>query len=361
MNRFFSLLLTAVTLVTFSCKKPKINLTSEYKDVTIVYGLINQQDRYQYIKIYKGYLTNENAIAYASNLDNISYYNDIDVKMEEYVDGNLKRTYHLDTVMSIPKDPGTFAAPTQVLYRLKNSLEYGGGHTYRLVITNKKTGEVVTGETEMIDDNILAFNVPGPGSGIGTIDWTFEDPWDIGCKTSHWPKQAEAIDAYVTFRYIEKNKLTGDTVHKAIRDVMVTSGFEHGNVAKFKPVNILKMIGRKLSADENVERYVDYYKSPTVPGITPYVCVDIKLWVCDETYYTYNMMSQPSSSIVTDLLAYTNMQSTAGLKSAYGFFASRTSVERHFKISDIEHNEDSLISGQYTRHLGFRPFTELLD
>lgn len=359
-------ILFAATLLAFvfcSCEKPKVNITSDYRDVTIVYGLLNQDDRYQYIKIYKGYLTDENAVQWASELDNISYYNDIDVKLEEYVDedayknGAIRQTFTLDTVMSIPKNEGTFANPTQVLYRVKNSLYGKGTHIFRLVITNKKTGEVIKGRATLIDDR-FPFNEPLGSTGtVSTININSEDPWEVGCKDANWPKQAYAVDAYVSFRYIEKNKNTGDTVHKIVRDVRVTDGFCLGNIAKFKPASILRFLPQYISEDTSVVRYVDYYQSTGAVGA--YVCIDIKLWATDYTYYTYHLMSQPSSSIVQDRVAYTNMESENN--SALGFFAARIVRERHFRINNTEHNEDSLIYGRYTKNLGFRPFTELLD
>lgn len=363
MNAKHKLLMASLLVLTFVSCKPKVDITSEYKDVTVVYGLINQDDRYQYIKIYKGYLTDGNALEWASELDNISYYDDIDVKMEEYVEDDygkevLNQTFTLNPDTTIPKDPGTFAYPTQVLYRLRQPLTYKGGHIFRLVITNKKTGEVVSGKATLLDD-AFPFNVPLGSTGVtSTIDVNSEDPWEVGCKAQNWPKQAYAVDAYMTFRYIEKNKRTGEISHKAVKDVRVTDGFCLGNTAKFKPVSILRLLPQYIPVDTSVVRYVDYYENTGETGA--YVCVDITLWATDETYYTYHLMSQPSSSIVQDRVAYTNMESNAG-NTALGFFAARISRERHFRINNIEHNEDSIINGRYTKNLGFRPFTEFLD
>jgi len=150
-------LLMVISLV--SCK-PDVELTSDYKDVTVVYGLLNPLDQYQYIKIYKGYLTKDNALVWAKDLDNISYYNDITVKLEEYypesAGGELRTTYVLDTVMSVQKNYGVFASPTQVLYRMKKSIREG--YRYRLVIENNTTGRVVTSETTTLAN--MAFNIP---------------------------------------------------------------------------------------------------------------------------------------------------------------------------------------------------------
>ncbi len=353
--------LFALIVLFFSSCKPKIELTSDYKDVTVVYGLLNPLDEQHYIKIYKGYLTKDNALVWARDLDNISYYDDITVKLEEYkpesYGGSLNYTYPLDTAMSIEKNSGTFAYPTQVLYRVRESGShriYGHeGFRYRLVIENKKNGSVVTAETRTIPEP--SFDVPGPyfGTSVSSFMWYKDDPWYVGCKTL--PENAYAVDAYLTFRYIEKNKATGDTVHKSIDNIRLTTGFVLGKEASFKPSSILRIIHDHLNPDDNVWRYADDDGSNKTRN-----CIDIKLWVCDQVYYTFYKTAQPSSSIVQDRVEYTNIEAADDM--ALGFFASRTYKTRRFSIynlSDWKRNEDSLVYGQWTKNLGFRPYDEL--
>jgi hypothetical protein len=306
-------------------------------------------DQYQYIKIYKGYLTKDNALVWAQDLDNISYYNDITVKLEEYfpesAGGELRYTYVLDTVMSVQKNYGVFASPTQVLYRMKKSIREG--YRYRLVIENSTTGRVVTSETTTIAN--MAFNIPlGTSHSISTINLNKDDPWSVGFKINSWPENAYAVDAYVTFRYIEKDKVTGDTVHKAVRDILVTPGFIAGNETSFKPNVIYRILQENIEVNDNVWRFPDTYE-----------CVDIKLWACDQIYYTYYKTAQPSSSIVQDRVNYTNIKANDDM--ALGFFASRSYYKRTFRLDVINHNEDSLAHGQWTKNLNFRPYTEILD
>ena len=242
-NKILKLLCCFVLAVmTLSSCKPDVQLASDYKDVTVVYGLLNPKDHYQYIKIYKGYLTQDNALVWAKNLDNISYYNDITVTIDEfYPNGNFRRTYNLDTVMSIAKNYGTFPSPTQVLYRLNPKSDHlREGYLYKLKIVDHKTGRVVTSETNTIDN--MVFNIPlGTSQTISNININKDEPWAVGFKTSNWPENAYAVDAYLTFRYIEQNKVTGDTVHKSINDVCVTTGFTLGNEASFKPTVIFRI------------------------------------------------------------------------------------------------------------------------
>lgn len=344
--------MTMVSILFISCK-PDVNLTSDYRDITVVYGLLNPLDSNHYIKIYKGYLTKDNALVLASDLDNISYYNDITVELVEHRKNGEVVTYPMDTVMSELKETGVFAHPVQVLYRPVKKLSnhtpvpIREGCMYELRITNKKTGRVDSSKTYTIDH--MAFNVPmGSSESISTININYDVPWPVGFKSITWPENAYAVDAYVTFRYIEKNKNTGAIEHKSVDDIRVTTGFNLGNETVFKPNVILRILGEKIPVDDNVWRYPDTYQ-----------CIDIKLWACDSVYYKYYKTAQPSSTIVQDRMEYSNIRSSEG--KALGFFASRTYYKRTFQLDIINHNEDSLARGQWTKKLNFRPYEELLN
>lgn len=358
-NIFLSICCIAVAVLSLTSCKPDVELTSDYQDVTVVYGLLNPLDAQHYIKIYKGYLTKDNALVWAKDLDNISYYDDITVKLEEYLPesagGALHYTYPMDTVMSISKNYGVFASPTQVLYRVRKSGSHyiHAGYRYRLVIENKKNGSVVTAETKTIPEP--SFNIPGPyhGASISSFLWYKDDPWYVGCNTM--PENSYALDAYVTFRYIEKDKVTGDTVHKSVNDIRLTTGFVLGHEAPFKPSSVLRIIHDNIEPNDNVWRYAD-------DNGVDRNCLDIKLWVCDTVYYTYYKIAQPSSSIVQYRIPYDNIGTQDDLN--LGFFASRSYKTRRFSIynmADYQRNEDSLIYGQWTKNLNFRPYTDLLD
>ncbi|MCQ2271266.1 MAG: hypothetical protein MJZ72_00530 [Bacteroidales bacterium] len=337
-----SLLALVMTLNMTSCK-PDINITSDYKETTVVYALLNPNDNYQYLKIYKGYLTKENALVWAQNLDNISYYNDIEVKLHEYIEDRYIRTIKLDTVMSIAKNYGEFSSPTQVLYRVKDRIK--DGYRYKLNVINKISHDTVYSELSTIKN--MCFNIPlGSVGSKSTINLNFQDSWPVGFRTNTIPENASAIDVYLTFKYIEKNKQTGEVSHKSIDNVRLSPGFCYGNQVTFEPYSIYQIIQKNIPVNDNVWRYPDTYE-----------CIQLTLWACDETYYQYYKVSQPSSTIVQDRIKYTNLFSAQG-NNVLGFFAARTSVTRTFGIDIVNNNEDSLVSGCYTRNLNFRRYDE---
>lgn len=152
------------------------DLTSDWKDITVVYGLLNTSDSAQYIKINKGFLDERtNALVLAQNPDSI-FYDNIDVKLQE-VDG--AGTFNLEkvdgNVEGYEKAPGVFPTSPNYLYKTKSSLN--PNKRYRLVIT-KDDGNAVTAETNIVSalqvvkpDNITPVNlVPTPNS-FYAITW----------------------------------------------------------------------------------------------------------------------------------------------------------------------------------------------
>ena len=93
-------LLAAVVLFT-QCKP--IDLTADYKDITISYGFLNAKENVHYFKIYRGYITDGNAYDAAAEWDNIYYPVDsIEVRLVEYRNGQVLRSAVLDALAHDP-------------------------------------------------------------------------------------------------------------------------------------------------------------------------------------------------------------------------------------------------------------------
>ena len=123
-----------------------IDLTADYKDITVSYGILNVNDDVHYFKIYRGFLTDGNANVEAGEWDNVYYPVDsIEVRLEEYRNGNLVRSAVLDTTTAIARDPGYFPNPKQLLYYSDWKLDKDA--VYRLVIHRLTSGEVVASDS----------------------------------------------------------------------------------------------------------------------------------------------------------------------------------------------------------------------
>ena len=128
-----SVLLAIVLLP--SCSKD-FDSNAPYADVTIVYGVLDADQSTNYIKIYRGFLTEGDAYQAATIYDSLYYFDKIKVELEEYVANRLTHTWELDTTTQIPREDGDFTTK-QLLYVVPQPINESA--TYKLVITNKET------------------------------------------------------------------------------------------------------------------------------------------------------------------------------------------------------------------------------
>lgn len=329
--RFFFVALAA--MIALSSCTPEFSQIAEYKDITIVFGLLDISQDTQYVKIQKAYLTDGNAYDEARNPENIYYDEDkIDVSMRELVNGKERRSFPLYVTRSIPKDEGVFATE-QVLYYTTEKLSVD--NEYQLVIRNKETGKVVTGKTAVVGD----FSVVTPISSY--LNMTNSK----SVIKFYAAKNAYAYDVYMQFRYLEKNKETGEIKNGLIRWKLGSMGEQHGStvIMNYMPVSFYSIVAANLAPDPNVYRYA--YGE----------CIDIEISAAGESYKIYLDVNAPSSSIVQDKLEFTNMETKDG--TAYGIFSSRNITLRTYGLHPIA--EDSLVRGSLTKNLGFRKFIDL--
>ncbi|MFN8288114.1 MAG: hypothetical protein U0V74_15265 [Chitinophagales bacterium] len=156
----FALLL----LVGFSACKQDFDITADYKEIPVVYGLLNDQENTHYIRIQKGYLIDGNAYNAAGNPDSIYYPDVLSVEISRLNNnGNVEAVYPLTRVdgnlIGLPKDPGTFSNAENILYTFNGSLN--PDKTYRLDVTNTSNGNKFSAVTTMVKD----FTVVTPFSG----------------------------------------------------------------------------------------------------------------------------------------------------------------------------------------------------
>lgn len=152
MKRFI-LAATLISTLLYSCET-EFDVTSDWEDIAIVYGLLDPTDTAQYIKINKAFLDKSvSALVIAQNPDSL-YYEDITVQLQQFQNNVLKKTIDLERVdgnlEGYVKDTGIFADSPNYLYKTKEKLDQNSSYT--LLITESDNGKVISSETEIIND-----------------------------------------------------------------------------------------------------------------------------------------------------------------------------------------------------------------
>jgi hypothetical protein len=343
----FYLLLCVCLVYLFTGCKPEFELNAPYKDVTVVYGLLNFQDSINYVKIYKGFQSDEPGAVFldAQNPDSIYYYDKIKAVLLEFDKG--KRTTRpeikLEYTHDFPRDSGVFYFDKEkIIYYTLEPLDKD--RVYKIQITNKTNGNIIEGETNMVGD----FRT--------TIMSSFFDMLRTSAGITFTKAQnATRYQFFISFVYFEVSNSTNEIVKIAKISRNLTSGIgdelvetPYGEFIKYFIPTFYEDIANNLKQDPNVKRYIGY------PG-TNGSCIEIEGMAAAESFENFLLSNQSTTTFIQINTKYTNLKSTSGY--AFGVLSSRAKLTPRL-MGTTPSSEDSLIMGSKTRHLGFRPWTE---
>jgi len=167
-NRLLTLFAVAVCAILpalSSCEK-EFNPLDKYKDITIIYGMVNPVDTVHYLRIHKAFLGPGDILLMAKEPDSSLYpIEDIDVRVFDIDENGNSTRLPVRIENKEGKDStGYFYAPTQRVYCFDKIFETSYGDVYRpeniikVEVENKKTGKIVYAQTSVVN----SFNVRSP-------------------------------------------------------------------------------------------------------------------------------------------------------------------------------------------------------
>ncbi len=142
----------------------KFNVAAPYKNITVIFAFLDQNDTAHYIRIQKAFLDqNKSAVTMAKEPDS-SYYASLNVRVELHdFSGNLVKTIPLNRVdlnlEGYQKSPGVFFTSPNYAYKFTDLLN--PNYIYRIKVTNPVTGETDSAEAPVIED-IASTSFPPP-------------------------------------------------------------------------------------------------------------------------------------------------------------------------------------------------------
>ncbi len=348
MNKSCFALFISLVLLIQSCDN-EVDIIAEYKDIPVVYGLINQRDSIHFIKINKAFLGEEDAYSMAMNPDSSSYNGLISGYITEFYNGDSLRTFPLDTTYVYDKEEGVFYAPRQLMYYTTgdlcpqwSSFPFDGNYVYKLTLINEKTGKVITSQTNMIKP--FEVKVPAyvviPGS-LPRIrfngDFTARAKWTSA-------ENGKLYQLTFRFYFIEKNIITGDTTERHV-------DWNIGQVKSYSSNGSQEMtlsyhvgyfyynLKDNLEIDPNIIRRAGKLENEKAQ-------VDLFFSVASQDFFDYRELNTNTNSILQEPPQYTNIENGIGL------FTSRYNQRRGPYELDAD-SEYELIYGEFTKDLNF--------
>lgn len=358
MQRTFLFLLTAITIL-FSACSTDLDINAPYKRTTIVYGLLNQNDSVQTVRIQHSFLGKASAYDMAKEKDSLFYKpNEISVQIKKMLNNQEVGAVTLYEVRR-NTDAGIFASDSIPMYQTlaKDSDFFDSKapdqanpttfYQYNLVVSEAATGKVISAKTNLIPDfsvTWLATSVAFRGQGKyinPVVSWSapyFGRVYNMSMRfyyTEFDPTTGERKDtSYIEFPFGSQTssslngtqeltqKIDGETFYRVLKDSLDARDRRNG----FRYV-----------------RYINYFPSNIQATPNENVWFTFTFNVGNDDLNTYINLNAPSTGLVQEKPLFTNVNNGIGL------FASRTSKTIRKKI-EKETNEE-LFSGAVTNGL----------
>ncbi len=320
-----------ILLMAISSCSEDFKTGANYKELTVVYGLLNKSDSAHYIKITRGFFDESgNNLAGAKQPDSIYHPNLLVTVKELNSAGSVIQTYTLNKVSlkaeGIVKDSGTFANDPAYAYKFK--AELNPNYKYKLEVVNQNTGKLVYDTTEVLNTDAVAFNVSYPVSG-GALN--FSDKASVTEFIFTPPKYSAIVEMYMKFYYTEEESTTsGINVKDKIaylpiftkKQVLGSGEIEMRHT--FGNSSFIGLLSSAIgSAPSNVSRYVD----------TP----DVVFYVGGKEIATYIAVTNAQGGLTADQIKplYTSLAgdnvagilSSRGIRSVNGLPFSKTTID----------------------------------
>lgn len=204
-------LFALILFIFFSGCKKDFDLTAPYKEIPVVYGLLNKNETTHYIRIQKAYLIDGNAYSAAGVADSVYYTDSITVKLIGYdVNRNRKDSFLLRKIdgnlIGLPKDSGLFANAANILYSFNATLNVA--RSYKLEIS--RNGKMLAHTSDDPRLNIFLIDdmtINTPINAISGYKINLQNKYPSGLS---WYSQPNAGVYDLTVRFYYREYLTSD-------------------------------------------------------------------------------------------------------------------------------------------------------
>lgn len=304
----------------------EVDLYADYKDITIVYSVLDASDDTAWVKITKAFSGPGNALSIAHNPDSSNYPYKLHATLDGKVNNNELPPIVLDTITIYHKLEGDsiFYYPKQLMYYTAEPLNVNATYTLNIVNKDKTTSAV----SPLID----GFSITYP---FNTMDFMFdhEIKWNS-------VKNAKRYEITTIFNY--KEFLPGiyqDTLNLSLKlESLYANPVVESKDAEGGDNMELPYTGEKFftELENNLEK---------IPNIQRWSGpIDVIISAGSEVLHYYIEINDATAgSLLQELPNYTNVSNGTGI------FASRHDVVKSTKLSGA--TERTLVEES---NLGFR-------
>ena len=259
MKKVFFWFFLALTALLVSCK-PEVDIFADYKQVPVIYGLLDANADTNYIKITRGFYATEEIDQVALNPDSSDYPGKLDVRLYEYCNGDSIREIILDTITIHNKVEGAFYAPHQKLYYTdvplhQNSWDKQYSYKLRIVLPDR----ILTAETKMVGN-------PGFDAQSNGVD--FSRMYYYGASRPflfHPAMNAAFYEVSMSFTFLEQRTPEADSLPRTM----------HWKIASYSEYELSLAMQNGCYARISCASICSVCQPTRIPPTTEYSCLTV--------------------------------------------------------------------------------------
>lgn len=278
-----------------------VDINASYKEIIVVYGLLDTNEDTTYLKINKAFLGDDNALIMAQVPDSSEFIEKLNVKVWE--DGNESNAFSFDTITITNKEAGTFYNPNQIIYYSAFQPEVDKEYHLQVIYKDKEVTSI-TNTFSFIRSDIT---LPNNNKKIGYLNDNTSYP-------VAWNRKDESprYDVVIRFHFKELWENSPDTVYRYYDWYKSTAKVFSGAEGE---------VYYSGSAFFNaLDAYVPYDDPATEAKVLQRFSSTIEYYVAAGglELNAYMEVNEPSSSIIQDRPAYSNITNGVGIFSCRG-------------------------------------------
>lgn len=326
---YFSLL---ACMAFFGACTTRVDLYADYKDVAVIYAMIDPQADTNFVKIVRAFCgSNDDPIdanAVALIADSCNYPGKLEARFIELKSTNggpfepTNREMELDTITVHDKESGTFYAPDQKLYYTTERFKSGtdrNRYKYRLLVV-KPDGDTVSAQTNMVGNEEFSILTSEVGFQIAPTDAMNQIAFSAD-------EEASLYEIIMQFNYREQlsgHEMESKYISKSLGTKSITEYYQGTGGAYIQSYSmnwLFNDLALAIGGDTvwdvnhpNVVRYID----------------DFVITICagGDELTLYYLLNQAQMSSPTSLVApYTNIEN------GFGLFSSRATISKVVRMS----------------------------
>ncbi len=338
--------LFSISIATFfgSCSN-ELNLIDDWRDVTVVYTLLNQQDTAHYVVVQRAYLDPAtNAFVQAQIPDSIYYAaNDITVELRNSAtDFKYATLQRVDAAAEgITVDQGVFASSPKWLYKTTYNIQQGlvqdPNRKFKIVVVKNDGEPEVVAETNIVKD--FTFNNPQT-----TYNFPYNNSASNSVQKINWQKapNASIYDITLVFTYREIPVANPSLAQNKTITWNVIRGFEPSTGG----------VSPNLEVELNSRGFYSFVANNLEPDPTVRRCALNITTIIDAGGADLAAFMRSKTNVGGLASAFNPINYYSNVTSGYGIVSSRyRKVIPALPLNGVA--KDSLALGIYTKDLGF--------